>query len=117
MCMILHLLLLKDICHLAAHIQASNIFFFYIILSPGCVIEEYNLVSSANILILQLILSGKSLIYIKGGYLDFSHLNELKNIYITEIYMKKQYKSSITKNKKIKIKHFDGIPLKGYVAS
>ena len=28
---------------------------------------------------------------IKGGYLDFSHLSELKNIYITEIYMKKQY--------------------------
>ena len=29
---------------------------------------------------------------LKGGYLDFSHLTELKNIYITEIYMKKQYK-------------------------
>ena len=28
----------------------------------------------------------------------FSHLTELKNICITEIYMKKQYKSSITKN-------------------
>ena len=27
---------------------------------------------------------------IKGGYLDFSHLTELKNIYITEIYMKKK---------------------------
>ena len=26
---------------------------------------------------------------LKGGYLDFSHLNELKNIDITEIYMKK----------------------------
>ena len=26
---------------------------------------------------------------LKGGYLDFSHLTELKNIYITEIYMKK----------------------------
>ena len=25
---------------------------------------------------------------IKGGYLDFSHLTELKNIYITEIYMR-----------------------------
>ena len=34
----------------------------------------------------------------KGGYLDFSHLTELRNIYITEIYMKKQYKSSVTKN-------------------
>ena len=28
---------------------------------------------------------------LKGGYLDFSHLTELKNIYITEIYMKKKY--------------------------
>ena len=26
---------------------------------------------------------------LKGGYLDFSHLTELKYIYITEIYMKK----------------------------
>ena len=26
---------------------------------------------------------------LKGGYLDFSHLTELKNIYITEIYVKK----------------------------
>ena len=38
---------------------------------------------------------------IKGGYLDFSHLTELKNIYITEIYMRKQYKTSKFKNKKI----------------
>ena len=38
---------------------------------------------------------------VKGGYLDFSHLTELKNIYITKIYMKKQYKSSIIKNHKI----------------
>ena len=37
----------------------------------------------------------------KGGYLDFSHLTELKNIYVTEIYMKKQYKSSIIRNHKI----------------
>ena len=55
---------------------------------------------------------------LKGGYSDFSHLTELKNIYITEIYMKNLYKSSITNNKKIKKKElFDGIPLKGYVAS
>ena len=40
----------------------------------------------------------------KGDYLDFSHPTELKNIYITEIYMKKQYKSPITKNHKIKKK-------------
>ena len=53
---------------------------------------------------------------LKGGYLDFSHLNELKSIYITEIYMKKQYKSSrIKKNKHTK--KFDGVPLKVYVAS
>ena len=47
-----------------------------------------------------------------GGYLDFSHLTELKNINITEICMKKQYKSSMTKNI-----FFYGIPFKGYVAS
>ena len=37
--------------------------------------------------------------------LHFSHLTELKNICITEIYMKKQYKSSITKNHNIKKKY------------
>ena len=42
----------------------------------------------------------------KGGYLDFSHLTELKNIYITEIHMRKQYKSSKIKNKKITKKNF-----------
>ena len=31
----------------------------------------------------------------KGDHLEFSHLTELKTIYITEIYMKTQYKSSI----------------------
>ena len=40
-----------------------------------------------------------------GGYLDFSHLTELKNIYVTEIYLKKQYKSSIIKNHKIRKKN------------
>ena len=47
---------------------------------------------------------------VKGGYLDFSHITELKNIYtcITEIYMKKKYKSSIIKNRKIKKKNFFG---------
>ena len=39
--------------------------------------------------------------YFKGGYLDFSHLTGLKNIYITEIYMKKEFKSSRIKNHKI----------------
>ena len=54
---------------------------------------------------------------IKGGYLDFSHLGELKNIYTTEIYVKKQYKSSITKNHKIKKNiFFDGVPFQGYAA-
>ena len=38
---------------------------------------------------------------IKGDHLDFSHLTELKNTYITEIYIKKQCKSSIIKNRKI----------------
>ena len=37
----------------------------------------------------------------QGGYLDFSHLTELNNIYITEIYMRKHHKSSKIKNKKI----------------
>ena len=47
---------------------------------------------------------------LKGGYLVFSHLTKLKNIYITEIYMKKEYKSSITKNQKIrKIYIFYGV--------
>ena len=40
----------------------------------------------------------------KGGYVDFSHLTELKDIYITEIYMKKYYKSSISKDHKKKKK-------------
>ena len=56
---------------------------------------------------------------VKGGYLDFSHLTESKNIYITEIYVKKQYKSSRIKNPKFtkKKKFFDGVPLKGCIAS
>ena len=46
------------------------------------------------------------MISLKGGYIDFSYLTELKKniyIYIPEMYMKKQYKSWITKNNKIKI--------------
>ena len=55
---------------------------------------------------------------LKGGYLDFSHLTELKNIDITEIYMKKKNKSSITKKHQLKKSYiFYGVPLKGYVAS
>ena len=62
-------------------------------------------------------------IVFKGGHLDFSHLTDLKYMYITEIYMKKkktkkQCKSSITKNHRFENKmFFDGVPLKGYVAS
>ena len=44
---------------------------------------------------------GKGGFHVKGGYLDFSHLTELKNIYVTGICMKKQCKSSISKNHKI----------------
>ena len=54
---------------------------------------------------------------LKGGHLDFAHITELKKIYITEIYMKNQYKSSIIKNHKIARKNYDCIPLKGYAAS
>ena len=43
---------------------------------------------------------------LKGGYLDFSHLTELENMYINEIYMRKQYKSSKIKNKKITKNYF-----------
>ena len=55
----------------------------------------------------------------KGGYLDFSHLTELKNIYISLKFMwKKQYKSSRIKNHNITRKTFlDCVPLKGYIAS
>ena len=35
---------------------------------------------------------------LKGGYLDFSHLTELVNMYITEIYRKKKKKIQIIKN-------------------
>ena len=49
----------------------------------------------------------------KGDCLDFSHLTKLRNIYVTEIYMKKQCKSSITKNHKIRKKNcFGGVPLR-----
>ena len=54
--------------------------------------------------------------WLKGGYIDFSHLTELEKIYITEIYMKKKKKkSSVSKN--YKFTFFNGVPLKGYVAS
>ena len=60
---------------------------------------------------------------VKGGYSDFSHLTEFKNIhvYMTEmpIYEKKKKdKSSTTKNYEIwKDIIFDGVPLNGYVPS
>ena len=61
-----------------------------------------------------------SVFYLIGGYFDFSHLTELKNIYVTEIYIRKQYKSSKIKNKEItkkKIFFLMGVPLKDYEAS
>ena len=39
------------------------------------------------------------ILHFKGGYLEFSRLTKLKNVYINELYMKKQYKSSTIKNK------------------
>ena len=53
--------------------------------------------------------------WVKGGYLDFSHLTELEKNNITKIYMKK--KTSIIKNRKIrkKKKKDDRVPLKGYL--
>ena len=39
---------------------------------------------------------------LKGDYLDFSNLTELKNIYVNEIYMKNQNKSSRIKSHRIK---------------
>ena len=56
----------------------------------------------------------------KGGYLVFPHLTKLKNIHITEIYMKKQYKSPIIENHKFikkKPNFFLWCSLKGYIAS
>ena len=46
------------------------------------------------------------LTWLEGGFLDFSHLTELKNIYMTEIYIKKQHKLSRIKNHKITKKKF-----------
>ena len=62
-------------------------------------------------------MTGTHFVYRKGGYLDFSHLTELENICIYEIYMKKQHTSSISKNHTItKRNFFDGVSCKGYVA-
>ena len=56
------------------------------------------------------------LLKLKGGCLGFSHLTESKNTYITEIYMKTQYKSLITNHKIThKKKKNDGVLLKGYM--
>ena len=53
----------------------------------------------------------------KGGYLDFSHVTKLKDIYITEIYMRKQYKSSKINNQNCKKIFLMGDPLKGNIVS
>ena len=54
----------------------------------------------------------------KGGYLDFSHLTELKNIYIS---LKFIWKNNTNHQElriiKLQKKKFDGVLLKGYVAS
>ena len=51
-------------------------------------------------------------------YIYFLIRRDVKNIYITEICMVNQYNSSIIKNHKITNKDFfDGVPVKGYVAS
>ena len=57
--------------------------------------------------------------YFKGGYLDFLHLTELKKkMYMYHWNLRKQYKSSKIKHKKITNKQIlMGVPLKGYVAS
>ena len=48
--------------------------------------------------------------HFKGGYLDFYISPKLKNIYITETYLKKEYRSSVIKNHKITNKiFFDGV--------
>ena len=50
---------------------------------------------------------------LKGGYLDFSHLTKLKNIYITEIYMKRLFNHQELKIMKLQTKIlFDGFPFK-----
>ena len=54
---------------------------------------------------------------LKGGYLDFSHLTELKHIYITEIHKKKKNTNQLIRIIKLKETIFDGVPSKDYVAS
>ena len=67
---------------------------------------------------MQILHINNEILALKGGHLDFSHLTELKYIYITEIHMKKhtnhEYLRIIELQKK---KNFYGIPLKGYEAS
>ena len=47
---------------------------------------------------------------LKGGYLDFSHLIELKNIYITEIYMKINTNHQELRIIKLQKKKLNGFP-------
>ena len=51
---------------------------------------------------------------LKGGYLDFSHLIELENIYITEIYiyLKKKNHQEL-RIIKLQKNFFDEVPLEG----
>ena len=48
---------------------------------------------------------------LKGGYLDFSYLTELKYMYITEIYMKNNRNHQELRFIKLQKKNFDVVPL------
>ena len=65
----------------------SKGFFLRVVKSKECVIKLKIAVLCPHVL--QYISMNFVWMFIKGGYLDFSHLTELKNIYITEMYMKK----------------------------
>ena len=53
----------------------------------------------------------------KGGYLDFSHLTEVKIINITGIYMKNNTIHQELRMIRLHTHTQNGLPLKGYVAS
>ena len=48
----------------------------------------FNSAFEDDLCVIDLHISFYSACSLKGGYLDFLHLIELKNVYITEIYMK-----------------------------
>ena len=85
------------------------VYFNYLNAGPKCqangdVIRLFFPEHSTNNYVIQFWRENSQILTIlKGGDLDYSHLTKLKKkyIYITEICMKKQYKSSIIKNRKI----------------